>query len=59
MIKKIKGTTIVAYVVHVVLFSAIAYSGISRWGFDWKYLLLPIIFPAIFLYQNYRDYDRN
>jgi hypothetical protein len=57
-IKQIKLTTWIAFTVHLFLFSAIAYSGIVKWGFSWSYVLIAILFPCIFFYQNIKEYDR-
>jgi len=56
-IKKAKVTTWVAFVVHLFLFSAIAYSGIQKYGFHWNYIVVAIIFPCVFFYRNIKDYD--
>lgn len=56
-IKKAKTTTWVAFIVHLFLFSSIAYAGIQISGYHWRALLVAIIPPCIFLYQNIKDYD--
>jgi len=58
-IKKAKFTTWIAFIVHLFLFSAIAYGGIEKWGFSWWYIIIAITFPCYFFYQNINDYDRN
>jgi hypothetical protein len=56
-IKKAKATTWLAFIIHLFLFSVIAYSGIQKGGFSWVYIAIAIILPCIFFYQNIRDYD--
>jgi hypothetical protein len=57
-IKQAKLTTWIAFIGHLFMFSLIAYSGIDKWGFDWKYILIAIAFPCLFFYQNIRAYDK-
>lgn len=57
-LKRAKLTTWISFVIHLLLFGAIAYSGIQKWGYDWKYLLVAVILPIYFLYRNIQDYDK-
>jgi hypothetical protein len=57
-IKRAKLSTWIAFIVHLFVFSSIAYSGINKWGFDWIHILIAIAFPCLFFYQNIRDYDK-
>ncbi len=55
---KISVTTWISYIIHLSLFSAIAYSGIEKQGFDWTYILVAIVPPTIFFYKNIITYDK-
>jgi hypothetical protein len=55
---KIRATTWVSLFIHLCLFSAIAYSGIEKWGYHWHYILIAIVPPLIFFYRNIIDYDK-
>lgn len=54
---KIKITTWIALVLHLFLFSCIAYSGIQKWGFHWYDILVAVVPPFIFFYKNIKEYD--
>lgn len=54
---KIKITTWIALIVHLFLFSCIAYSGIQKWGFHWHYIIVAVVPPFIFFYKNIKEYD--
>jgi len=55
---KISVTTWISYIIHLALFSAIAYSLIEKWGFHWTYILVAIVPPTIFFYKNITLYDK-
>lgn len=56
-LKKARATTWIAFVIHLFVFSAIAWQGVDLWGFDWKYILVAIVIPCYFFYQNIKEYD--
>lgn len=45
-------TTIIAFVFHLLAFSAISYGGYCKWGFSWWYVLTAVAPPIVFLLDN-------
>jgi hypothetical protein len=58
MIKFIKQASIIswiAFIVHLFLFSTIAYYGFQKSGYHWSLWLISIVPPCIFFYQNVNE----
>lgn len=58
-IPKISGTTWIALIVHLFLFSFISYTSYVKDGFHWSLLAIAIIPPLIFFWSNVDEDIRN